>query len=76
MNSSVMFLAGAGGLAVTGSLLLWLFSRPRKVLHDPNEFRNTLRGLHKPGVGTSRSGPATQPNRVVSDKNVAPERRF
>ena len=76
MNSSVMFLLGAGGLAVAGSLLVWLFSRPRKAVHDPNEVHNTLRGLHQPGVGTSRSGPATQPNRVVVDKNIDPKRRF
>ncbi len=60
MSSSVLFLAGAGALAVLGSLLVWLFSRPKRVSTDHNEFRNTLRSLQQ---GSTRPGsPAVRPH--------------
>ncbi len=63
MNSPILFLAGGIAFALLGSLLVWLISRPRSRPQDPNELRNTLKGLHKNGVKTSRSGPITRPTR-------------
>ena len=45
MNPAVLFLIGGAGLAVVLSILVWLFSRPRTRVEDPNELRRTLRSL-------------------------------
>ena len=55
MNPAVLFLAGGVGLAVVLSALVWLFSRPKKVVKDPNRARANLRALRH-GSGPSRSG--------------------
>lgn len=62
MSSAPLFLAGAVGLAVVGSLLVWLVSRPRDRTSDPHEFRSTLRSMsrghhgYRPTSGTESSG--------------------
>ena len=45
MNPAVLFLIGGAGLAVVLSIVVWLFSRPRTTVEDPNELRRTLRSL-------------------------------
>lgn len=45
MNPAVLFLAGGAGLAVVLSAVVWLFSRPKKVVEDPNQARANLRAL-------------------------------
>ena len=55
MNPAVLFLIGGVGLAVALSIVVWLFSRPRTRVEDPNELRRTLRSLR-----SSSSGSATQ----------------
>ena len=54
MNPAVLFLIGGAGLAVVLSIVVWLFSRPRTTVEDPNELRRTLRSLR-----SSSPGPAT-----------------
>ncbi len=58
MNPAVLFLAGGAGLAVVLSAVVWLFSRPRKVVEDPNQARANLRALRH---GTSPGAPG-RPN--------------
>ena len=58
MNPAVLFLAGGVGLAVVLSALVWLFSRPKKVVEDPNRARANLRALRH-GSGPSRIGNRT-----------------
>ncbi|MBT6371684.1 MAG: hypothetical protein HOJ86_03305 [Acidimicrobiaceae bacterium] len=58
MNPAVLFLAGGAGLAVVLSAVVWLFSRPKKVVEDPNQARANLRALrHGPGGGGPARGP-------------------
>ncbi len=45
MTSSLVFLLGAVVMAVLGSALVWLLSRPRKASMGPDEFRRTLRSM-------------------------------
>ena len=47
MSTAPLFLVGAVALAVVGSLLVWLVSRPRRRTNDPHELRNTLRSLSR-----------------------------
>ncbi len=58
MNPAVLFLAGGAGLAVVLSALVWLFSRPKKVVEDPNQARVNLRALRH-GGGPLPSGSRT-----------------
>ena len=58
MNPAVLFLAGGVGLAVVLSAVVWLFSRPKKVVEDPNRARTNLRALPH-GSGPSRIGKRT-----------------
>lgn len=58
MNPAVLFLGGGVGLAVVLSALVWLFSRPKKVVEDPNRARANLRALRH-GAGPLRSGNRT-----------------
>lgn len=62
MNPAVLFLAGGVGLAVVLSALVWLFSRPKKVVEDPNRARANLRALRH-GAGPLRSGNRTSGTR-------------
>ena len=58
MNPAVLFLAGGVSLAVVLSAVVWLFSRPKKVVEDPNQARANLRALrHGPGGGAPARGP-------------------
>ncbi len=65
MKPAVQFLAGGAGLAVVLSAVVWLFSRPKKVVEDPNQARANLRalrhgvagGLPRPGTGLRSPGP-------------------
>lgn len=45
MNPAALFLIGGVGMAVVLSIVVWLFSRPRTRVEDPNELRRTLRSL-------------------------------
>lgn len=45
MNPAALFLIGGAGMAVVLSIVVWLFSRPRTRIEDPNELRRTLRSL-------------------------------
>lgn len=45
MNPAALFLIGGAGMAVVLSIVVWLFSRPRTRVEDPNELRRTLRSL-------------------------------
>ncbi len=67
MNPAVLFLAGGVGLAVVLSAVVWLFSRPKKAVEDPNQARANLRALRhgagsappanrRPGAGDSGAG--------------------
>jgi len=47
MNLAPLFLLGAGVLALVGSSLVWVVSRPRHRSSDPHEFRQTLRGMSR-----------------------------
>ena len=58
MNPAVLFLAGGAGLAVVLSAVVWLFSRPRTVVEDPNQARANLRALRH---GTGGGAPARRP---------------
>jgi len=51
----MLFLAGGAGLAVVLSALVWLFSRPKKIVEDPNRVRVNLRALRH-GAGPLHSG--------------------
>ena len=46
MNPAVLFLAGGVGLAVVLSAAVWLFSRPKKVVEDPNQARAKIGRAH------------------------------
>ena len=54
MNPSVLFLVGAVALAVVLSAVVWLLSRPRKVVEDPNQLRQNLRTLRRDAAGPPR----------------------
>ena len=45
MNPAVVFLLGGVLLAVVLSVVVWLFSRPKNRVEDPNHLRHTLRTL-------------------------------
>ena len=45
MNPAVLFLLGGVALAVVLSVIVWLFSRPKNRVEDPNHIRHTLRAL-------------------------------
>ena len=53
MNPAVLFLIGGAGLAVVLSIVVWLFSRPRTTVEDPNELRRTLRSLRSASPGSA-----------------------
>ena len=53
MNPAVLFLIGGAGLAVVLSIVVWLFSRPRTTVEDPNELRRTLRSLRSSSPGSA-----------------------
>ena len=53
MNPAVLFLIGGAGLAVVLSIVVWLFSRPRTRVEDPNELRRTLRSLRSSSPGSA-----------------------
>lgn len=73
MNSAPLFLAGAAGLAVVGSLLVWLVSRPRKQTSDPHEFRSTLRAMSRGHHGyRPTSGPESSGMRVLPPESPDP----
>lgn len=58
MNPAVLFLVGGVGLAVVLSAFVWLFSRPKKVVEDPNQARANLRALrHGAGGWAPARGP-------------------
>ena len=44
MNTNLIFLAGTVVIAVIGSLILWLVTRPRTRSATPGELQNILRG--------------------------------
>ena len=44
MNTNLIFLAGTGVIAVIGSLILWLVTRPRTRSATPGELQKILRG--------------------------------
>jgi len=54
VNPAVLFLAGGIGLAVVLSAVVWLFSRPKKAVEDPNQARANLRALRH-GAGAPPS---------------------
>ena len=54
MNPSMLFLVGAAVLAVVLSAVVWLFSRPRRPVEDPNLLRHNLRVLRQGLPGTPR----------------------
>lgn len=58
MNPAVLFLVGGVALAVVLSAAIWLFSRPRKVVDDPNLLRENLRAMRReiPGGGPRLQG--------------------
>ena len=53
MNPAGLFLIGGAGLAVVLSIVVWLFSRPRTTVEDPNELRRTLRSLRSSSPGSA-----------------------
>ena len=53
MNPAVLFLIGGAVLAVVLSIVVWLFSRPRTRVEDPNELRRTLRSLRSSSPGSA-----------------------
>ena len=44
MNTNLIFLAGTVVIAVIGSLILWLVTRPRTRSATPDEVKRILRG--------------------------------
>jgi molybdopterin synthase catalytic subunit len=54
VNPAVLFLVGGVGLAVVLSAFVWLFSRPKKVVEDPNQARANLRALRHGAGGIGR----------------------
>jgi hypothetical protein len=44
MNTNLIFLAGTVVIAVIGSIVLWLVTRPRTRSATPSELQKTLRG--------------------------------
>ena len=44
MNTNLIFLAGTVVIAVIGSLILWLVTRPRTRSATPSELQKILRG--------------------------------
>ncbi len=44
MNTNLIFLAGTVVIAVIGSLILWLITRPRTRSATPGELQKILRG--------------------------------
>ncbi len=44
MNTNLIFLAGTVVIAVIGSLILWLVTRPRTRSATPDEVQRILRG--------------------------------
>ena len=44
MNTNLIFLAGTVVVAVIGSIVLWLLTRPRTRSATPNEVQKILRG--------------------------------
>ena len=53
MNPAALFLIGGAGMAVVLSIVVWLFSRPRTTVEDPNELRRTLRSLRSSSPGSA-----------------------
>ena len=51
MNSAMWFLLSAFALAFLLSVMVWLFSRPRKVSDDPNQLQQNLRALRRDVAG-------------------------
>ncbi|MDG2427474.1 MAG: hypothetical protein P8M16_03515 [Acidimicrobiales bacterium] len=47
MNPAVLFLVGGAALAAALSSVVWLFSRPKRVIEDPNQVRANLRALRE-----------------------------
>jgi hypothetical protein len=45
VNPAALFLLGGVAMAVVLSVVVWLFSRPKNRVEDPNHLRNTLRAL-------------------------------
>lgn len=50
----MLFLVGAAALAVVLSAVVWLLSRPRRPVEDPNQVRQNLRALRQGLPGTPR----------------------
>ncbi len=50
----MLFLVGAAALAVVLSAVVWLLSRPRRPVEDPNQMRHNLRVLRQGLPGTPR----------------------
>ncbi len=44
MNTNLIFLAGTVVIAVIGSIILWLITRPRTRSATPDELQKVLRG--------------------------------
>ena len=44
MNTNLIFLAGTVVIAVSGSIILWLITRPRTRSATPDELQKMLRG--------------------------------
>ncbi|MBH02350.1 MAG: hypothetical protein CL469_06785 [Acidimicrobiaceae bacterium] len=44
MNTNLIFLVGTVVIAVIGSIILWLITRPRKRSATPGELQKMLRG--------------------------------
>ena len=65
MNPAVLFLIGGAGLAVVLSIVVWLFSRPRTTVADPNELRRTLRSLRSSSPGSATPVPGAGGLRVL-----------
>jgi hypothetical protein len=47
VNPAVLFLVGGVALAAALSSIVWLFSRPKRVIEDPNQARANLRALRE-----------------------------
>ena len=76
MNPAVLFLIGGAGLAVVLSIVVWLFSRPRTTVEDPNELRRTLRSLRSSSPCTGVAEPGDGGLRVLGreDRDAQPGR--
>ncbi|MEC8999669.1 MAG: hypothetical protein VYC56_05255 [Actinomycetota bacterium] len=71
MNPSVLFLLGAAGLAVVLSAVVWLLSRPRKPVEDPNQLRQNLRVLRQRAPGAPRPVYREDRIRVLGDEDLS-----